>query len=280
MATAQRIIRNRDLAPSWSVLRAREAGFMRSLITWMGGPEGYINTNPGVAIESRHCAVGLMDMGPGNRQPGVHTHTIDEIYVILEGTCESFDGVGNTHIAGPLDCLYIPKGVPHGVRTIGDQPLKLLWVNDDIERWGVSVYAEGPGPHPADDEVRLIRFLDLEPSWRAPRAREGGFLRWDVSWVGGGHVGGNCNPGVTINSDRVGLGLAVLQPANRLAEPAAQGHQLWVVVRGEGVVAVDGTGEVLAKQDALFVPAGGVLDLRARGDEPLYLVKVEEARAR
>ena len=145
MPTAPRIVRNRDLAPAWTVLRAREPGFQRSLITWMGGPDGYINTNPGVAIESRHCAVGLMDMPVGNRQPGVHTHTIDEIYVILEGQCESFDGIGNTHIAGPYDCLYIPKGVPHGVRTIGTQDLKLLWVNDDIERWGVSVYAEGPG---------------------------------------------------------------------------------------------------------------------------------------
>lgn len=35
----------------------------------MDGPEGYINTNPGVAIESGHCAVGQMDMGPGQRLP-------------------------------------------------------------------------------------------------------------------------------------------------------------------------------------------------------------------
>ena len=129
MSTSIRIVRNRDLEPYWGVFRAKEPGFMRLLITWMGGPDGTINTNPGVAIESRHCAVGLMDMGPGNRQPGVHTHTMTEIYVILQGMVESFDGVGNRHLAGPLDCLYIPKGVPHGVRTVGDAHVKLLWVN-------------------------------------------------------------------------------------------------------------------------------------------------------
>lgn len=279
MTPTQRIVRNRDLEPSWGVLRAREAGFMRSLITWMGGPEGYINTNPGVAIESRHCAVGLMDMGPANRQPGVHTHTIDEIYVILEGQCESFDGVGNRHLAGPLDCLYIPKGVPHGVRTIGDQPLKLLWVNDDIERWGVSVYAEGPGPHPAEKEVRLIPFHSLEPSWDAPRAREGGFLRWNVSWVGGTRTGANWNPGIAEPSERIGLSLSVLQPANRMADPPATGNQLWMVVRGEAVVGIDGRSEVVGKQDAVFCPAGTTLDLRALGDGPVHLIRVEETAA-
>src|SRR5688572_6786020 len=102
MSGAIRIVRNRDLEPTWTVLRAREPGFMRSLVTWMGGPEGYINTNPNVAIESLDCAVGLMDMGPGQRQPGVHVHSMVEIYVILDGMAESFDGVGNRHTAGPL----------------------------------------------------------------------------------------------------------------------------------------------------------------------------------
>ena len=119
VSDAIRIIRMNDLEPSWTVLRPKEPGFIRSLVTWLGGPEGYINTNPGVAIESQRCAVGLMDMGPGQRQPGVHTQSMVETYVILDGMVESFDGGGNKHTAGPLDCLYIPKGVPHGVRTVG-----------------------------------------------------------------------------------------------------------------------------------------------------------------
>lgn len=280
MHSAVRIVRNRDLEAFWGVLRAKEPGFMRSLITWIGGPEGCINTNPGTAIESRHCAVGLMDMGPGNRQPGVHTHTMTEIYVILEGTVESIDGVGNTHIAGPLDCLYIPKGVPHGVRTVGDAPVKLLWVNDDIERWGVSVYQEGPGPHPPvnpdEPEVRLIPFLDLEPNRSAPRAKDLGFLRWHVSWVGGARTGTNYNPDHAAQNARIGLSLCVLQPANTMSDAAAPGNALHVVVRGRGVVASRGQPQVVGPQDAIFCPAGACVDVRALDDTPLYLVAIQE----
>ena len=271
MPTAPRIVRNRDLAPSWTVLRAREPGFQRSLITWMGGPEGYINTNPDVAIESRHCAVGLMDMPVGNRQPGVHTHTIDEIYVILEGQCESFDGIGNTHIAGPYDCLYIPKGVPHGVRTIGTQDLKLLWVNDDIERWGVSVYAEGPGPHPAADEVRLIAMRDL--------ARPGSQTSI-LSWVGCPQIGIDGTAGVTIANSRLALSLCVLEVGRRITAPPARDPQLWVVVRGSAVVEIDGRHERIGPQDAVFCAAGSTLDLRAEPAEPVHLVHLDTAERR
>jgi len=272
-----RIVRNSDLEPTWSVLRAKEPGFMRSLVTWMGGPEGYINTNPGVAIESRHCAVGRMDMGPGNRQPGVHTHTMDEIYVILEGEAESFDGVGNRHRAGPLDCLYIPKGVPHGVRTVGDKTLRLLWVNDDIERWGVSVYEEGPGPHAAQDEVRLIPFMALEPNWDGPRAKEAGFQRWSASWVACSRAGPNHNPDVARPSDRLSVVLTVVQPANRMQLPP-DGDGLHVVVRGRCVILRDGRSEVLGAQDALFCSADERLELRALGDDPLYVISVRTPR--
>lgn len=279
MTNSKRVVRNRDLDAFWGVLRAKEPGFMRSLITWMGGPDGYINTNPGQAIESSQAVVGLMDMGPGNRQPGVHTHSVAEIYVIIEGQVESFDGVGQTHTAGPLDCLYIPKGVPHGVRTVGDVPVKLLWVNDEIEKWGVSIYAEGPGPHPSDDEVSLIRFRALEPDWSAPRAKEPGFMRWNVSWVGSDRTGGSFNPGVAVPNPNVGISLCALQPANRMADAPARGDQLCVVISGEGVFGHAGRTEIIARQDAVFCPAGGTLDLRALGDRPLTMIRVESRAA-
>lgn len=277
MPNAVQLVRNRDLEAFWGVLRAKEPGFMRSLITWMGGPDGFINTNPGQAIESRHAAVGLMDMGAGHRQPGVHTHSMNEIYVILTGQVESFDGVGNRHIAGPFDCLYIPKGVPHGVRTVGDVAVKLLWVNDETEKWGVSFYQEGPGPFLGDDEVRLIPFIDLEPNWSASRAKEPGFLRWSVSWVGGQTTGANYNPGRAVPNERVGISLTVVQAANRMSGEAAAGNRLMVVVRGAGLVAVGGKPEVVGAQDAIFCPAGEPLNLRALHDAPLVVATVEEA---
>jgi hypothetical protein len=37
------IIRYRDLEPQWHVPGAKEPGFMRWLISWVGGPKGYVN---------------------------------------------------------------------------------------------------------------------------------------------------------------------------------------------------------------------------------------------
>lgn len=280
MSDAIRIVRNRDLEPTWTVLRAKEPGFMRSLVTWMGGPEGYINTNPGIAIESQQCAVGQMDMGPGQRQPGVHIHSMVEIYVILDGTVESFDGVGNRHTAGPLDCLYIPKGVPHGVRTVGDRRVKLLWVNDAIEKWGVSQYQEGPGPHPAENGeiVALVRFNDLEPNRSTPRANEAGFQRWCASWVGSASdkTGTNLNPRRAACNERVGISLIVLEPANRLPpDETARGNRLLVIARGRSILVKGHERIELGPQDAVFCPAGTSLDLRALDGEPLHMVVVQ-----
>ena len=276
MAAPIRIVRDRDLEPYWGVKRATEPGFMRSLITWMGGPEGYINTNPGIAIESRHCAIGMMDMAAGNRQPGVHVHTMNEIYVILNGKVESVDGVGNKHTAGRFDCLFIPRGVPHGVRAVGTADVELLWVNDDIERWGAAAYLEGPGPHPADDEIALVAFRDLEPDWS--RAETNGRRHWTAGWVCGNDSGSDHNAGTAVPRARIGLSLCVVEPANRI-DVSACGNQLLVVADGEAMATIAGRNEPLGRRDAIFCPSGAPLSLRALDRQPLYLVRLTEPAA-
>ena len=272
MSNAATVIRNRDLEPDWSVKQAREPGFMRTLITWVGGPPGYINTNPERAVISQHCAVGLMRMPAGNRQSGVHVHSVTEIYVILKGECESFDGVGTRHRAGPLDCLYIPKGVPHGVRTLGDADLELIWLHDAVEKAGVSVYLDGPGPFPAEEAVRLIAFDDLVPDWNGDRAKEGGHLRWRANWV---FRGGDLNPGVAVANPALAVGVSVIAPGN-----SGVGHdhpfaETYVVMRGAGVVG----NERIGRLDAVHFPAGVPHSVRNSGDEPLYLLWVHSGPA-
>ncbi len=271
-----RIVRSDDLEPSWTVKQAKEPGFMRSLITWVGGPEGFINTNPGVAVETGRCVTGLMRMPPGNRQAGVHVHSVTEVYVILEGRCESFDGEGRRHVAGPLDCLYIPAGVPHGVRTVGHEDLELIWVHDAIERWGVSQYLEGPGPFPAEDEVRLIRIDDLEPQWTAPGANETGTLRWMVNWVAGPD-GRNHNPGVAVINPQLALGLTVVDPWNRHLPRRHGGDESYVVLSGAAIVEIGTERHRIGRLDALHRPAGCEAGLRNAGDAPLYLLWVRDA---
>ena len=176
-----RIVRFRDLVPSWETKQAREAGYMRWLVTWLGGPAGHINTNPGTAIENTQCAVGMMYLPVGQRQAGRHIHGVTEIYVVLQGELEGFDASGHPHRAGPMDCTYIPEGCPHGVRNCGMEDVILIWAHDGIERNGTAVYYDDDHLFNHAPPIELVRFADLQPDWSDPGARTPGTMRWSVN---------------------------------------------------------------------------------------------------
>ena len=274
--SAMHIVRNADLEPAWTVKQAKEPGFMRSLITWVGGPEGYINTNPVQAARSQNATIGLMRMPVGNRQAGVHVHSVTEIYVILKGEAESFDGAGNLHRAGPMDCLYIPQGVPHGVRTVGDTDLELIWLHDAIEKWGVSTYLDGPGPFHADDEVRLVPFRDLAPDWSGEKAKEGGHLRWSANWVVGPKGTINHSPDLAVKNERLAVGVTVIMPGNSHVIHTHAHSETYIVMRGSAVLKHDGASVELGVLDAAHFSPQLPHALRNSGDGPLYLLWTHE----
>jgi mannose-6-phosphate isomerase-like protein (cupin superfamily) len=117
-AAAAEIIRYVDLEPQWHVPGAKEPGFMRYLINWTGGPAGHINPNRGTAVVSENTVVGMMNLPVGQRQKGLHYHSVCEIYIILRGNLEGYDGRGHITRVGPLDCMVIPAGVPRKFRDL------------------------------------------------------------------------------------------------------------------------------------------------------------------
>ena len=270
------IIRNHDLEPAWTVKQAKEPGYLRSLITWTGGPEGYINTNPAEAARSHDATLGLMRMPVGNRQAGVHVHSVTEIYVILNGEVESFDGMGNLHRAGPMDCLYIPKGVPHGVRTVGDQDLELIWFHDAIEKIGVSVYLDGPGPFPAEQEVQLIAFDDLQPDWGGREAKVGGTLRWSASWVTGADSPVNHNPGVAVVNDRLAAGVTAILPGNSGVLHSHGFAETYIILSGSGAVICGDQVAHLGRLDAVRFAPGEAHRIRNTADATLHVFWLHE----
>ena len=61
---------------------------------------------------------------PGAGAP-LHTHTIDELIVVMEGTLEvSMDG--ETRTVGPNHTVVIPPGAEHGFRVTGEGTAQLL----------------------------------------------------------------------------------------------------------------------------------------------------------
>lgn len=104
------IVRFKDLEAVWYLPRAKEPGFMRWLVTWVGGPPGYVNPSLGTSAISKNMAVGFMSLPRGQRQEGLHAHTVAEIYIIRKGQLMGWDGRGETHLGGIGDCIYIPAG--------------------------------------------------------------------------------------------------------------------------------------------------------------------------
>ena len=272
MATAgdARIIRYSDLEPSWHLLQAKEPGHLRWIMNWVGGGAGYINSNPDNSAISERYVVGLMGLQMGNRQPGIHTHSVTEIYVVLSGELEGVDASGALHRAGPLDCMYTPAGVPHGVRSCGNEDASFVWLHDRLEKKGTSVYSEITTSKQALGGICVVRHKDLEPSWNGTHAKEAGTMRWTTSFVVGGATARAARK--SILSERIALGMLVLPPGNR--QPVEEhSFATTYISLGFGLVSNCGNKATpLERLDAVYVPAGAAHSLRNAGEAAAFVL--------
>lgn len=274
------IVRFRDLEPTWSTRQAHEPGFMRWLVTWVGGPAGHINTNPGVAIESTQCAIGMMCLPRGQRQAGRHVHGLTEIYVVLDGTLEGFDASGHLHRAGPLDCTSIPAGCPHGVRNCGTDDVLLVWVHDNIERNDTAAYYGDDHVFGDVPTIDVVRFADLLPDWSSPSAREPnacepGTMRWSVNWVGGLAGSPGSDTGSAVRNERVSVGITVLEPGHRVPPDKLPVTRFCLVAQGKAIADLDGGAITLERLDGIQVLAGEAVGLYNNGPTSLHLLWVD-----
>jgi len=271
------IIRFNDLAPSWH-LPGQEPGMMRWLTSWVAGPEGYVNSNPGYAALSHEMSVGLMYLDVGNRQRGLHYHSVTEIYVILKGQVLGWDGRHEEHIAGPMDCIYIPAGVPHGVRCYGTEDVEVIWLHDNIEKKGTTVYytMEEKITKPQTAEISVIKFNDLEPQWTGPNVKEPGHLHWLLNWVGGKEGFTNFNPKNSAISEEVAMGLMVIVPGNKQVSSSGSTAELYIIMRGKALIDIGNGNEELTRLDAVYLPADRPRTIRNHGDESVYIMWIHE----
>jgi len=271
------IIRFNDLAPSWH-LPGQEPGMMRWLTSWVAGPEGYVNSNPGYAALSQEISAGLMYLDVGNRQRGLHYHSVTEIYVILKGQVLGWDGNHEEHIAGPMDCIYIPAGVPHGVRCYGTEEVEVVWLHDQIEKKGTTVYytMEDKITTPQVDEISVIKFNDLEPQWTGPNVKEPGHLHWLINWVGGKEGFTNFNPDHAAVSEHTAMGLLVVLPAQKQVSRSGSSGELYIILRGTTLVDTGNGNVELNRLDALHLPAGKPRTFRNHGNEPVFIFWAHE----
>jgi mannose-6-phosphate isomerase-like protein (cupin superfamily) len=246
------------------------------MISWVGGGEGYVNSNPHDSCKSKHSSVGLMHIPRGNRQRGLHYHSVAEIYVILKGEVMGWDGYGEVVRAGPLDCIYIPAGAPHGVRSVGGEEVDLIWIHDAIEKKGTSVYWNDTMPNPQTEPVQLVKFSDLEPNWATYDIKDPGHMHYMLSYVGGRLGNLNFNRNVAAESDNVGIGLLAIDPGNKQDMNTGATSELYILIRGKVIIKSDQKNEEMEYLDGLFLPAGSSRCIRNCGQEQALLVWVHE----
>jgi mannose-6-phosphate isomerase-like protein (cupin superfamily) len=280
--TEPRLIRWREFPPRWVVPHATETGYLRFNTSYVGGPDGFVNIHPETGLVSTRTCIGLMWMPVGQRQFGLHRHTVCETYVILQGAVESIgprvdaDGTPGDRVE-TLDCMHMPVGAPHGSRTVGSEDMMMLWLHDALERDDAAIYYEDDDPALADlPAAQHIDWKSLEPSWDAPGASEPGTMQMLTSFVGGAEGYVNYNRGRAIESDRNALGLVDIPVGNAEAPHARACVRYCLVVSGEAAIVDRADLGLAGRWDMFVMPKDQSFSIRCVGVDPLRMVWILE----
>ncbi|MBI4241762.1 MAG: cupin domain-containing protein [Candidatus Rokubacteria bacterium] len=124
---SQRVARFVDRIPDWDAFAdARIEGYRRAQHRFIGA--GASGKQDARVIPAEHftLSVMLVPLGQGNAP---HTHEVEEVFFILEGTVRVFlqdaDGRRAETVLGRWDCVSCPAGVIHGFENIGLEPAYL-----------------------------------------------------------------------------------------------------------------------------------------------------------
>ena len=91
----------------------------------------------GLAIEAENLCMGLVELEPNGGQVPWHNQDQEEIYFVLEGTCEMCLGDERQNLTGG-QAVYIPARVFHQITNVGDTPGKMVYCYSpagDVAHW-------------------------------------------------------------------------------------------------------------------------------------------------
>jgi mannose-6-phosphate isomerase-like protein (cupin superfamily) len=123
----RRVARFTDRRPDWDAFAdARVEGYQRAQHRYIGsGASG--KTDPH-AIPAEHFTLSVMLVPPGQGN-AAHSHEVEEVFFILEGTVKVFfqDPAGGQAeaVLGRWDCVSCPAQVIHGFQNVGPEPAYL-----------------------------------------------------------------------------------------------------------------------------------------------------------
>lgn len=124
---SQRVARFTDRMPDWDAFAdARVEGYRRAQHRFIGtGASGKLDSR---VIPAEHFTLSVMFVPPGQGN-AAHTHEVEEVFFVLEGTLRVFleDGEGRRAetVLGRWDCVSCPAGMIHGFENVGLEPAYL-----------------------------------------------------------------------------------------------------------------------------------------------------------
>jgi steroid delta-isomerase-like uncharacterized protein len=105
---------------------------------------GIVNLTKAVKEDTRGIYSFFVSTAPPGEGVPIHTHLKeDEAYYILDGTWEIYDTTNQqTLTVGPDDYIYVPMGINHGFKNVGDKPARMILL---ITPGGLEGFFEGIG---------------------------------------------------------------------------------------------------------------------------------------
>lgn len=88
-------------------------------------------------IQCRNFAIGNVTLEPNGGQVPWHNQDQEEVYIIIEGTCEMCLGE-ERQILTSGQAAYIPPGVFHQLTNVGDTPARMMYCYGpagDVAHW-------------------------------------------------------------------------------------------------------------------------------------------------
>lgn len=88
-------------------------------------------------IQARNFAIGNVTLEPRGGQVPWHNQEQEEVYFIVEGTCEMCLGAERRMLSAG-QAAYIPPGVFHQLTNVGDTPARMIYCYGpagDVAHW-------------------------------------------------------------------------------------------------------------------------------------------------
>lgn len=88
-------------------------------------------------IEAENFCMGYVVLEPNGGQVPWHDHEQEEVYTLVEGTCEFCLGSERRVLTGPL-AVYIPPGEFHQLTNVGETPATMIYCYGppgDVAHW-------------------------------------------------------------------------------------------------------------------------------------------------